>query len=146
MALVAAEARAAAAAVATFPSEISCSTFFFPISLSLSLQVSVSSLFSSVSFSSGGKKNKPESFITSVPSLNRPSYFSPLPHDELRLMLQRDLSAFCFLRFLLNHSMHVSLLLFEMDVLNSILCLLFISLSSLCSSLEYKGKFRGTKS
>lgn len=93
----------------------------------------------------GGKKTKPESFITSVPSLNRPSYFSPLPHDELRLMLQRDLSAFCFLRFLLNHSMHVSLLLFEMDVLNSTLCLLFISLSSLCSSLEYKGKFRGTK-
>lgn len=52
LALVAAEARAAAAAVATFPSEISCSTFFFPVSLSLSLHGSVSSLVSSFSFSS----------------------------------------------------------------------------------------------
>lgn len=52
-ALVAAEARAAAAAVATFPSEISCSTFFFPASFSLSLLASTFSLFSSASFSSG---------------------------------------------------------------------------------------------
>lgn len=51
-ALVAAEARAAAAAVATFPSEISCSTFFFPASFSLSLLASTFSLFSSASFSS----------------------------------------------------------------------------------------------
>lgn len=58
LALAAAEASAAAAAVATFPSEISCSTFFLPVPLSLSLQASVSSLFSSISFSSGGKIRK----------------------------------------------------------------------------------------
>lgn len=68
LALVAAEARAAAAAVATFPSEISCSTFLFPISLSLSLQTSVSSLFSSVSFSS--EKNQKAVLVVCPISIN----------------------------------------------------------------------------
>ena len=89
----------------------------------------------------GGKKSG--SFITSVPSLNKPSYFSPLPHDELGLILQRHPSAFPFLRFLLIHSVHVSRLLLEMDFLNRTLCLLW---ALYVVSLGYKGKFRGAKS